>query len=81
MHDSLEWASIGFGAISAALWAWAAFNRVPRLSVPYGGIFRDDHPWVVATERVARLSRWASAVTALAVACQTAAAIAEKISG
>lgn len=80
MQAYFEWAAIGFGALSAVLWAWAAFKRVPRLSVPYGGVFRDDHPWVVATEQVGKVSRLASAVTALAVTLQTVAAVLDKLS-
>lgn len=80
MQDVFEWGSIAFGAASALLWAWAAFKRVPKLTVPYGGVFKDDHPWIQATGSVAKVSRWASGVTAVAVFCQTGAAILEKLS-
>lgn len=80
IQDCFEWAAIGFGALSALLWAWAAFKRVPKLSVPYGGVFNDDHPWIRATGSVAKVSRWASGVTAVAVLFQTGAAMLEKLS-
>lgn len=80
MHEIVDWGGVVFGLAAAILWAWAAFKRVPRLSVPYGGEFGDDDPHVVATESVSRLSRWASGVTALAVGCQTVSALIEKLS-
>jgi len=80
MQTLLEWAAIWFGALSACLWAWAAFKRVPRLSVPWNGSFKDDHPWVVATESTAKIARWASGITALAVTCQTLVAVLGKFS-
>lgn len=80
MQEFFEWAAIGFGAISAGLWAWAAFKRIPRLSVGWGGVLLDDNPWIVAQDRLANVTRWASAITAFAVTSQTVAAVLEKLS-
>lgn len=79
IHEYFEWSAIGFGAISAVLWAWTSCKRVPRLTVPYGGKFRDDHPWIVATDKVAMATKLASLVTAFAVTFQTLAAVMEKM--
>ncbi|WP_394404085.1 hypothetical protein [Sulfitobacter sp. MOLA879] len=80
MQEFFEWTSIGFGAISAVLWAWASFKRIPRLTVGFGGVLLDDNPWLVAQERLSRVTRWASALTAFAVTSQTVAAVLEKLS-
>ncbi|MCA0945838.1 hypothetical protein LCM08_13040 [Salipiger pacificus] len=79
MNEIMDWGGIAFGAAAAVFWVVAAFARVPKLSVPYGGVFAEDDPWVTATKRVTRLSRLASATTALAVGCQTIAAFIEKL--
>jgi len=62
------------------LWLLSAFTKVPRLKVPFGGKFNDNDPWVVATQTAANYARWASGITFLAVAFQTLAALAEKLS-
>lgn len=80
MQEYFEWAAIGFGAISAVLWAWASFKRIPRLSVGWGGVLLDENPWIVAHERLASVTKWASAITAFAVTAQTVAAVLDKLS-
>jgi hypothetical protein len=75
-QTEIQWLSVILGLIAAALWLWAAFARVPRPEVPYSGVFRDDDPWIVATDRVRRISKWASILTAAATFFQAVSLIA-----
>ncbi|MEM1149847.1 MAG: hypothetical protein AAGI03_04720 [Pseudomonadota bacterium] len=56
----LQFLSALFAGISAVFWFWSAATAMPRLSVPFGGVFKDDHPWVLANQKVAKRNRWAA---------------------
>ena len=66
MQTYVQWGSIGLAAVASILWIWSACIRVPKLSVPFGGVFKDDHPWVAATSRVTTKNRLTAIFTGAA---------------
>lgn len=58
-----------FAFVSSMFWFWSAATKIPKLGVPFGGVFPEDHPWIVANNRMTKRNKWAALFAGLSALC------------
>ena len=66
MKGVFEGVSAALYILAAGAWMWSAKVEIPKPTTGYGGSMPDNHPFVIAMQRMTGWNKWAAGLTAAA---------------